>query len=415
MGQATSSNDPAHGTEIFSTGTTPVCRYSGNRSIVGDTGGNRAPKSRYLPGFYSPVFLGPKKDTQEMRMIIDLKILKKEFLQNPPKYKMESLSNLRTLIRPHSKFISIDLKDAYLHILIHPRSQKSQICSQRLKISISSPSAWNIPSTLALHGNDESYTKLSPSLEHRHSRISGRFFGKEYYHSDFHQADQVHHPCVYSFGSNCASRQIRVNSNFKNQFLGAILDSRVSHIYPPPDRWLILKDRILHLISAPPTSLPSWMSLLGSLTSIQDFTQRGRIHLRECQVWINQNRHLDLDTLLPFPQKLLWWTNEANILSGAAFRPPPPDLTMYTDASTLGWGAHMGHLQLQGIWSDQEKSLHINVLEMLAIVRALEHWSWCLHSKAIMVATDNSTVVCYVNKQGGTRSHQLLCATQKQL
>ena len=72
-------------------------------------------------------------------------------------------------------------------------------------------------------------------------------------------------------------------------------------------------------------------------------------------------------------------------------------LTIITDASTQGWGAHMGDSQIAGVWTRSERELHINVLDLRAVILALNHW-----------ATDNTTVVAYINKQGGTYSHLLL-------
>ena len=57
----------------------------------------------------------------------------------------------------------------------------------------------------------------------------------------------------------------------------------------------------------------------------------------------------------------------------------------------------------QGQWSDQERELRINVLEMRAVSYTLIQSSPPPQSK-ILVATDNKTVMAYINKEGGTRS-----------
>ena len=41
----------------------------------------------------------------------------------------------------------------------------------------------------------------------------------------------------------------------------------------------------------------------------------------------------------------------------------------------------------------------------------LQHWAPLLQGRQVIFATDNSTVVSYINKQGGTRSPTLLCLT----
>ena len=52
--------------------------------------------------------------------------------------------------------------------------------------------------------------------------------------------------------------------------------------------------------------------------------------------------------------------------------PPPPELCLYSDASRSGWGAHLLDQSVLGLWSDQETSLHINILEMKALFLALQ-------------------------------------------
>ena len=57
----------------------------------------------------------------------------------------------------------------------------------------------------------------------------------------------------------------------------------------------------------------------------------------------------------------------------------------------------------------QEKGLHINVLELKAVFLALRHFKDQCQDQTVLVATDNSTVVAYINKQGGTHSAEM-CA-----
>ena len=46
-----------------------------------------------------------------------------------------------------------------------------------------------------------------------------------------------------------------------------------------------------------------------------------------------------------------------------------------------------------------------------AVISALQHWAPVLQGHQVVIATDNSTVVSYINKQGGTRSPTLLRLT----
>ena len=54
---------------------------------------------------------------------------------------------------------------------------------------------------------------------------------------------------------------------------------------------------------------------------------------------------------------------EGSLLTGVRFGTPAPDLHLYSDTSSSGWGAHLLDQNVSGVWSDQEKLLHINLLE----------------------------------------------------
>ena len=84
-------------------------------------------------------------------------------------------------------------------------------------------------------------------------------------------------------------------------------------------------------------------------------------------------------------------------------------LQIFTDTSTQGWGARLNKCKARGTWSLPESKLHINYLELKAVFLAVKEFQdLCLH-KMVLVATDNTTVVSYINKEGDMRSGPL-CA-----
>lgn len=84
---------------------------------------------------------------------------------------------------------------------------------------------------------------------------------------------------------------------------------------------------------------------------------------------------------------------------------------VFSDASTQGWGAHIQDQTYQGQWSRDERALHINVLELRAVRYALCHHNPPVGA-VILASTDNTTVVAYLNKEGGTHSRNLMIETQ---
>ena len=53
-------------------------------------------------------------------------------------------------------------------------------------------------------------------------------------------------------------------------------------------------------------------------------------------------------------------------------RYPKISTIIYTDSSFQGWGASMGNVSTGGSWLSNESLMHINVLELKAILLALK-------------------------------------------
>ena len=94
---------------------------------------------------------------------------------------------------------------------------------------------------------------------------------------------------------------------------------------------------------------------------------------------------------------------------GSALHPLRHVVQIFTDASKEGWGAHFGDFTASGTWSVPESKLHINFLELKAVLLALKRFQHLVQGKVVLIATDNTTVVAYINKEGGMRSGSL-CA-----
>ncbi len=78
-----------------------------------------------------------------------------------------------------------------------------------------------------------------------------------------------------------------------------------------------------------------------------------------------------------------------------------------SDASLMGWGVILEGRSKQGLWKDHHLSWHINRLEMLAVFLALKNFLADLRGYHVLVHSDNTSVVSYINHQGGLRSRPL--------
>ena len=191
------------------------------------------------------------------------------------------------------------------------------------------------------------------------------------------------------------------------------LDSAL--VKPTQERWLKLQDLILRLKSKHVLTARCLMSLIGLLASTEKMVPEGRLHMRPFQFHLKEHWRYpqSLNSLLPWTEAIAahldWWQNPSNVTKGADLHAKDHSIQLFTDASNEGWGAHLNQNSTKGLWSDREKRLHINVLELKAVSLALRNFKDQCQNQTVLVATDNSTVVAYINKQGGTHSAEM-CA-----
>ena len=182
------------------------------------------------------------------------------------------------------------------------------------------------------------------------------------------------------------------------------LDSAL--VRPTHERWLKLQDLILRLKSKHVLTARCLMSLIGLLASMEKMVPEGRLHMRPFQFHLKEHWRYpqSLENLLPWTEAIVahldWWQNPSNVMKGSDLHPKDHSIQLFTDASNEGWGAHLDQKSTKGLWSDREKRLHINVLELKAVSLALRDFKDQCQNQTVLVATDNSTVVAYINKQG---------------
>ena len=76
-------------------------------------------------------------------------------------------------------------------------------------------------------------------------------------------------------------------------------------------------------------------------------------------------------------QDLLWWLDRERLELGISLEQVSPQLDLWSDASDVGWGAHLGEEVVSGLWSPEECLSSINHWELLAVFYALQHFPAC--------------------------------------
>ena len=175
-----------------------------------------------------------------------------------------------------------------------------------------------------------------------------------------------------------------------------------------------LQDLILRLKSNVFLTARCLMSLIGLLASMEKTVPEGRLHLRPFHFHLKEHWRCpqSLDSLFPWTEAIAahldWWQNPSKVMKGADLHPKTTvSNSLQTPQRRLG--PSLRSSSTQGLWSDRKKRLHMNVLELKAVSLALRRFKDQCQNLTVLVATDNSTVVAYLNKQGGTHSAEM-CA-----
>ena len=149
------------------------------------------------------------------------------------------------------------------------------------------------------------------------------------------------------------------------------------------------------------------MFLIGVLASLEKTIPMGRLHMHPFQWYLKTNWQYpqSLDLKIPvsnlLKKHLQWWKDPKNIKMGCPLHPQEHNTFIFTDASNQGWRAHLQNITVSGNWTNKEKLLHINVLELKAVFLALKSFQNKILDKRVLIATGNATIVSYLNEQGG--------------
>ncbi|XP_069583112.1 uncharacterized protein [Ranitomeya imitator] len=264
---------------------------------------------------------------------------------------MESISSTIKLLFPRCVMAGIDLKDAYYHLPIHAEHQQ--------------------------------YLRVAVTLE-----------GKE-------------------LGWIVNFEKSRLNPETVQTFLGIQLDSVSQKCFLPQSKRLTIQSKVSDAIRKPYMTLRKAMSLLGSLSSCIPAVPWAQFHTRQLQYEVLSAQGKDgyLESRITLSSNVLeslsWWLDMDHLSRGVPWIIDPSKI-ITTDASPIGWGAHMEDNLAQNTWGQTELICSSNWKELKAIECALYHFLPQIHGTNVRIYSDNSTAVAYLNRQGGTKSGSLM-------
>ena len=364
------------------------------------------------PGFYGRLFVVPKA-SGGWRPVLDLSTLN-TFLE-AKHFRMETASSIRDAMQPGDWAVSIDLRDAYFHLLIHEADQKFLRFTWRGVVYQFRAVPFGLAPAPWL------FTKITRELC---VVVRGQGIRLKVYIDDWlllaqsaalcgHQAQIVVDLCIkLGFVLNEEKTDLVPAQQFV--YLGMSFDTVSWLVAPSPQRLLRLQNTLSYVRSAGSVTARCLASLLGSMESMSLLLPLGRLHKRSVQrffmrEWLAGSKKWY--RLIPVKEDFLratsQWLDLDWLNQGVPITNPPPQEVLFTDASQGGWGAHLGNLTAAGQWPDHLRCLHINRLELEAVWLALDQFVEVVRGKHVLVNTDNTSVAFYINKQGGAHSYSL--------
>ena len=364
------------------------------------------------PGFYSRLFV-VQKDSGAWRPIIDLSTLNTYIASQ--RFHMETPQSVLRSIRPGDWMISLDLQDAYLQVLIHPESRRYlrfTMGGVSYQFRLQGTVLWadNCPS--GLYTADGSNIRHSPSLRYQDAQISRRLVDSSRIQDRLSPGEGQAPSSVRGAGTTSQFQEIVLDSISGHDFSRHA--DPVSSVRGKTDRDKGRKSPQDHRgVSFIPGPLSS--SLASSFgppfvpySSGKGWDVKDAVSPDSPQVQVGLPRRIASHPWDPLCQEdLLWWSWAIQKRKGVDLSLPVPDLSLYSDASDVGWGAIVGEHQVSGVWTPSQRELSINLREMMAVQKGLLEFSSLLRGKTIALFCDYVTTVAYLRRLGGTRSQVL--------
>jgi hypothetical protein len=374
------------------------------------------PKS--LRPVFSNYFLVPKKDGGA-RGCLDLRYVNEHV--TCPHFRMETLRHLRQICRTGDWMCSLDVRHAYMHFPLHPAY--SQLHRFRaLDPATGDPGFFEFKAmTFGLSSSPLLYTRLCRGIAgYLRRRYGVRFV---YYLDDWcilgrDAAECSQHTalvacCLQRLGFVLHRTKCELTPRQHGpEFLGMCPDFRPDHmvIRLPKRKRHDLRRACSSLLSAPPSALFSSRQLsrvLGKLVAAREGVKHAMLRARSLQrlqqealaqhgwdvrcISLSSEARLDLQ----------WWIQTMRTPTACEIKLLEHELTIDHDASPWGWGAYLGDSPAGGLFTPAECRRSQNARELTGLVYALRSFESRIRNRCVLIQTDNTTVMTYVNREGG--------------
>ncbi|KAG7311964.1 hypothetical protein JYU34_001389 [Plutella xylostella] len=371
-------------------------------------------KVNVSPSFLSSMFLVPKGDGS-MRPIFNLKALNRYVYTAP--FRLINVYKIPDFLQPSDWMANIDISQAYFHIPIseaHRRFLRLIYQRELLQMNCLPFGLSSAPKTFASVSNwmaqilrqrgirlvvyldDYLLANQDARVLKDHIKIAVNLL--EYLGWKINYAKSVVQPCQTI------------------EYLGITWDCKHNQKSLPAQKCAKLSAMITNLSTSKRATIKDLERVIGLMNFASFTVPRGRLNYRQLQRLLIASKRRSQDHIRMLLdeavlQELQWWL--IHLKDPSPVHHPYPTHYVVTDASDVAWGAQINNLSVTGTWSSQEKGLHCNLKELLAILKTLEDQCQNLRFGSLHLQCDNKTAVSYLRNEGGTKSQGLLEITYK--
>ncbi len=365
------------------------------------------PPADMRSGLFSPYFIVPKKGGG-LRPILDLRVLNRALHKLP--FKMLTQKRIFGCVRPLDWFAAIDLKDAYFHVSILPRHRpflRFAFEGQAYQYKV-------LPFGLSL--SPRVFTKVVEAalvpLREQGVRILNYLddwliLAQSRRQLSAHRDLGLKHLSLLGLRVNWEKSKLVPTQRIS--FLGMEFDSVNQTARLTQERAQSVLNCFKTFSGRTAVPLKLFQRLLGHMAAAAVTVPLGLLHMRPLQHWLYGRiprwawkRGTYRVQITPACRKTFRpWSDPSFLRAGVPLEQVSRHAVVFTDASSTGWGATYNGHAVSGVWTGPQLHWHINCLELLAVRLALSRLRGRLQRKDVLVCTDNTATVAYINRQGG--------------
>ena len=367
------------------------------------TKGAIVPSSRALC-HCSRIFAIPKA-SGGLRLIFDLRSINNYI--TPLTTRFTGHQRLRQLLPLGAWMACLDIQDAYLHVLMHPDMRK-YLCFQangrRFEFT-SLPFGLNIAPLVFT-------SLLRPIIR----KLRSEHINVLAYLDDLIIWDTSAITCekavlrsasiLQEHGFLIHLEKSQPTPSQQKDWLGFRWDSLSNSAALTPHNVDKIKHQCNLILHQGHTCRSEIASLQGRLAFAAQLLPRTCFLKRSLTPLLRWPPHNDTELPLSVDLRVLLqkWAHTDALEEKGRLHPPPPDQTIWTDASREGWGLHdTNGGTVHGKWSNSHSHLHINALELLTVKFALAS-HLARPGQCVAVFTDNLATYYACLKQGSIKS-----------